>query len=460
MNFNPIIEAQRNYFSTQKTKPLGFRIAQLKKLKHILKANENRLHEAIYKDFKKSSVENELTELALVYHEIDLAIKNLYKWSRKERVGTNILNFPAKSYIIKEPLGVTLVIGAWNYPYNLSFIPSVASIAAGNTVILKPSEIPSHTSSIIAELVNSNFNAEFFHVIEGGIPETTALLKERFDKIFFTGSPKVGQIIYQAAAKYLTPVTLELGGKNPTFFHKDANLDMGIKRMVWAKFLNSGQICICPDYILVDEQIKDAFLKKLIKEIEKYDYSFNKGNYVQIINDRNMQRLLKMLDEKNIYYGGDYSESERYLEPTILYPVNVEDAVMQEEIFGPILPVLTYKTLNEAIEITKRFEKPLSCYIYTGSKKVKEQILKEVSFGAGGVNESIMHFSNSDLPFGGVGHSGFGSYHGKFGFDTFSHHKSILDKPTLMELNLKYYTYTKSKLKIIRRLISSNLKLS
>ena len=460
MNFSQIIKSQRKYFLTQETKSLNFRIKQLKKLKKVLQENEDRLHEAIYKDFKKSAFENQLTELTLIYHEINFAIKNLYKWAKKERVGTDILNFPARSYILKEPLGVTLIIGAWNFPYGLSIIPSVASLAAGNTVIIKPSEIPSHTSQIMAELINSNFEDKFFHVVEGGIPETTALLEQRFDKIFFTGSTRVGKIIYQAAAKHLTPVTLELGGKTPTFFHKDADLETGIKRMVWAKFLNSGQICICPDYVLVHEQIKDTFLKKLVVEIEKHNYAIKKGNYVQIINENNLKRLLKMLNGANIFYGGKHSESDRYLEPTVLHPVNLNEPVMKEEIFGPILPILTYKTLDEAIKITRHLEKPLSCYIYTNSKKVKNRILKEVSFGAGCVNESIMHFANNSLPFGGVGESGFGSYHGKFGFNTFSHHKGVLDKPTWMELNIKYYNYTKFKLKIIKRLILSGLKLS
>lgn len=460
MNFDQILNAQREYFFTHETKALSFRIARLRKLKQILKENESKLHDAIYLDYKKSSFENDLTELTLIYHEINVAIKNLYRWAKRERVGTDILSFPAKSYIIKEPLGVVLVIGAWNFPYNLSIIPSVAAIAAGNTVIIKPSEIPSRTSSIMAELINTNFDKNYLHVIEGGIPETTALLEQRFDKIFFTGSTRVGRIVYTAAAKNLTPVTLELGGKTPTFFHKDANLNVGIKRMVWAKFLNSGQICICPDYVMVHEEIIETFLKKLTAEIDKHNYSFEKGNYVQIINKSNLQRLSKMLNGANIFYGGTYSESDRYMEPTILYPVELNDAVMQEEIFGPILPILTYKTIDEAINITQQFEKPLSCYIYTRNRKVKERILKEVSFGAGCVNESIMHFTNNSLPFGGVGESGFGSYHGKFGFEAFSHKKSVLEKPTWMELNIKYYNYTKSKLKIIKRLILSGLKLS
>ena len=458
MNYDSLLDTQREFFASQVTKPLKFRIQQLKKLKQVLKANESQLHEAIYKDFKKSETENNLTELFPIYHEIDLAVRNLHKWAKRKRVKTNLLNFPASSYIIKEPLGVTLIIGAWNYPYVLTMTPVVAAIAAGNTVILKPSEIAAHTSHMMTELINANFDEGFFHVVEGGVPETTALLVQRYDKIFFTGSPKVGQIIYEAAAKHLTPVTLELGGKNPAFFHKDATLGNGIKRMVWSKFLNSGQICMSPDYILVHEDIKEKFLKKLIAEIEKHDYAIERGNYVQIINDRNFQRLMKMLKNDNIYYGGKTDEAERYISPTILHPVSLGEPVMQEEIFGPILPVLTYKTIDEAIAITKHFEKPLSGYIYTNSRSVKQRLLKEVSFGAGGVNESLMHFSNSELPFGGVGHSGFGSYHGKYGFDVFSHHKAILDKPTWFELNLKYYNYTKAKLKLVKAMFFSRIK--
>lgn len=458
MNYDSLLKTQREFFNAQTTKSVKFRKAQLKKFKHVLKTNESRLHEAIFKDFKKSETENYLTELFLIYHEIDNAVKHLDKWARKARVSTNMFNFPARSYIVKEPLGVTLVIGAWNYPYNLSLIPSIASIAAGNTVILKPSELPSATSNLMAELVNENFESGFFHVVEGGVQETTALLEQRFDKIFFTGSPKVGKIIYKAAAKHLTPVTLELGGKNPTFFHKDANLSVGVKRMVWSKFLNSGQTCVAPDYILVHEDIKDKFLERLVAEIKRHNYKIERGNYLQIINDRNMKRLQSFMNADNVYYGGEYDEQERYLQPTVLYPVNLEDAVMQEEIFGPILPVLTYSNLDEAIAIVKRFEKPLSCYIYSGSKSVKKRLLNEISFGGGCINESVMNFTNDKLPFGGVGESGIGSYHGKFGFDTFTHQKAILDKPNWLELNLKYYSYTKAKFGVIKRLFFSGIR--
>lgn len=460
MNFKTLIASQNSFFLTNATKSIGFRKAQLKKLKQLLLDNEAKLHEAIFKDFKKSDHETNLTELFPVHHEIDIALRKLGRWSKKKRVGTNLLNFPAKSYIVKEPLGVTLVIGAWNYPYVLSLTPLVASIAAGNTVILKPSEIAFHTSKLMTDLINSNFDANYVCVVEGGIPETTALLHERFDKIFFTGSPQVGKIVYQAAAKHLTPVTLELGGKNPAIFHDDASLTIGVKRMVWSKFLNAGQICMSPDYILVHDSIKEAFLKAVVAEIEKYAFSIEKGNYVQIINDRNFQRLTKLIDKDKVYYGGNYNETERYIAPTIMHNVTLEDAVMQEEIFGPILPVITYKTLDEAIAFVHGFEKPLSAYIYTKSNQVKKRLLNEISFGGGCVNESIMHFTNDNLPFGGVGNSGFGSYHGKFGFDTFSHEKAILDKPPLFELNLKYYNYTKSKMKLIKKLFFSKLKLS
>ena len=450
---NEIVLAQKAFFNSNKTKDIDFRIAQLKKLKRVLQENEERMEKAIFEDFSKSAFDNYSTELALLYLEIDDAVKKVRKWAARKRVATNIVNFPARSYMIPEPLGVTLVIGAWNYPYQLSFAPAIAAIAAGNTVILKPSELPANTSKLMAEMVNSNFAPEFFKVVEGGVTETQQLLEQRFDKIFFTGSVGVGRIVYQAAAKHLTPVTLELGGKSPAFILDDTNLEVYVKRLVWAKFVNAGQTCIAPDYVLVKREIKDKFVQMVIAEIKKEQFAIENHNYVQIINERNIQRLSKYIDKNKVVQGGNYDIQTRIFEPTVMDNVSFSDAVMQEEIFGPILPVITFDDINEAIAEVKRREKPLSCYVFTSNKALKDKILHEVSFGGGCVNDAIMHISNSHLPFGGVGESGIGSYHGEYGFKTFSHFKSILEKSAWFEPDLKYFPHSETKFKWMKRIL-------
>lgn len=446
-----LVAQQRHFFYSHRTKDLSFRINELKRLENILRNNIDLLDQAIYKDFKKSSFENYLTELGLVFQDIKQAKNQVHRWSRKQKTKTNFANFPAHSYILPEPLGVTLIISAWNYPYQLSLAPIVAAIAAGNTVILKPSEISSETSRVMATLLNEAFDPSFLKVVEGGIQETTELLEQKFDKIFFTGSTAVGKIIYKAAALHLTPVTLELGGKSPAFITKDANIKMAAKRIVWGKFLNAGQTCIAPDYLYVDAQISEEFLKAAKAEILKARYAFENDNYVQIINDRNFDRLLAIIDPTKVYFGGKADKANRFIEPTILTNVNFEDAVMQEEIFGPILPVLTFHDLDAAIKKVQVLPKALSCYVFTSSQKTKKKVLRYLSFGGGAVNDTIMHISNPHLPFGGVGNSGIGKYHGEAGFAAFSHYKGILDKPIWFEADLKYAPYTKSKLAILKQ---------
>jgi aldehyde dehydrogenase (NAD+) len=441
-----LVASQRTYFNTHATKSIKFRQQQLKKLKKVLQSNEALLYDAIYSDFKKSPFETYSTELALVYNDIDEACKNLRKWSRKKRVRTNLLNFPSTSYIIPEPLGVSLVIGAWNYPYQLSLAPMVAAMAAGCTVFLKPSELPSETSAAITKIISENFSQEYIAVVEGGIPQTTDLLQQKFDKIFFTGSTMVGKIVYKAAAENLTPVTLELGGKSPAFVLKDCDLKMTVKRLIWAKFLNAGQTCIAPDYVMVDRSLAQKFLMLCKEEIEKEHFSFDNGNYTQIIDDKNLKRLQEMIDPAKVYYGGKVNGEQRHIEPTILKNVSFDDAVMQQEIFGPILPIINYDYLEDAIYRVHKLPKPLSCYVFTKSRKVKKEILNRISFGGGMVNDAVTHISNSHLPFGGVGPSGMGSYHGEAGFKAFTHYKSIVEKSTLLELPLKYYPHSKRKL--------------
>ena len=448
-----IVKEQREFFNSNQTKTIDFRILQLKKLRKLLTDNESLLNQAIYADFKKSAFDTFTNELALLYNDIDETIRNVKWWAKRKRVNTNLVNLPSKSYIIPEPLGVSLVIGAWNYPYQLSLAPAIAAIGAGNTVILKPSELPSESSKVMAQLINENFDPAFFMVVEGGISETTELLAQRFDKIFFTGSVPVGKIVYQAAAKHLTPVTLELGGKSPAIIIEGCNLEVTVKRLIWAKFLNAGQTCIAPDYVLVPQALEQRFLELAKKEIEKENFSIQNGNYVQIINKKNVNRLANLLDREKVYFGGNYDEQTRIFEPTIMHHVNFNDQVMQEEIFGPILPVITYESLDAAIAKIKEREKPLSCYIFTSSNTLKNKLLSEISFGGGAINEAVMHITNSNLPFGGVGESGIGAYHGENGFKTFSHYKSILEKLTWIEPNLKYFPHSKLKLWWIKLLL-------
>ncbi len=453
MSYNEIIKKQSDFFHSNKTKDIGFRIGQLKKLRSLIKGHETVLSRATWNDFKKSEFDTYTTEFGILYHDIAEAIKKLPEWAKRKSVATNLVNWPARSYIIPEPLGVCLVIGAWNYPYQLSLSPLVAAIAAGNTVILKPSEIASATSAAMAKMINENFPPEFIFAVEGGIPETTALLENKFDKIFFTGSTAVGKIVYQAAAKNLTPVTLELGGKSPAIVTHDCNLKETAKRLVWAKFLNAGQTCIAPDYVLVDETVKDEFLLLLKEFIKKFDYSFANHNYVQIINERTFHRLTALIDEKKIYFGGETDVQNRYISPTVLTHVTFDDKVMEDEIFGPVLPVIAYSTIDDAILKIRSRPKPLACYIFTNDSIIKNKLLSELSFGGGAVNDAVMHISNPNLPFGGVGSSGIGSYHGEAGFAAFSHHKSILEKLFWWEPDLKYPPNTEKKLSWIKWLM-------
>jgi aldehyde dehydrogenase (NAD+) len=455
MKIENILENHKVFFNSNQTKDIGFRIEQLKKVKIVLKENENLLYKAIYEDFGKSVFETYASELSLIYHEINIAIKQVKNWSKVKKVSTALANFPAKSYVIPEPLGTALIIGAWNYPYLLSILPSITALSAGNTVILKPSEVPSRTSNAIAAVINKNFDSSYFHVIEGGVSITTELLEHRFDKIFFTGSTPIGRLIYQAAAKHLTPVTLELGGKSPTFVFSDCDIKMTARRLAWAKFLNAGQTCVAPDYILVEKSAEERFLNALIEELDKYPQTFQNipDHYTQIINTKNFDRLCDLIDTSRICYGGNYDREARFISPTVLSNVAFDHKIMEDEIFGPILPILSFTDLDATINEVKKRPKPLACYIFSTNRKTVKKLLREISFGGGAVNDSMMHLSNSNLPFGGVGLSGMGSYHAKAGFDAFSHFKSILHKPFWFETSLKYPPYSNGKLKWIRRMI-------
>ncbi len=453
MDIPNLISRQRQFFKSHVTLAISYRKNALHKLKALLQSQEEHLQKAIYTDFGKSAFDSYATELGILYKEIDFYLRKIDGLSAPQRVKTNLANLPGSSYIYPEPYGCTLVIGAWNYPYQLSFGPAIAAIAAGNTCVIKPSELPKNTMMLMADLINKNFPSEFLHVVVGGVEETTLLLKEKFDKIFFTGSTRVGKIVYEAAAKHLTPVTLELGGKSPVIVTRSANLESAVKRIVWGKFLNCGQTCIAPDYILVEEKIKAQFVDLLLKKIQSSNYTEGASHYTRIINERNFDRLVKMIDHKKVIFGGDFKKETLHISPTVMTDISWDDLVMQDEIFGPILPIISFKTYDEAIQAILEKEKPLSAYLFSEDDKEKAQFTQELSFGGGCINDVIIHIANEHLPFGGVGGSGIGSYHGKYGFDCFSHSKSILKKPTWGEPSLKYPPYNSSKLAWIKRLL-------
>ncbi|STY29977.1 aldehyde dehydrogenase [Legionella wadsworthii] len=455
MNIHTVVEEQRKFATIGQAKAIDFRIQQLQKLKKILKENEQNLYNALYSDIKKSPFETYLTELALTYHEIDKAIKTVYKWAKPKPARTLLVLQPGKSFILPEPYGTTLIIGAWNYPYQLTLSPLVAAMAAGNTCIIKPSELPKNTSSVLAQIINQNFDPAYLYVAEGGAEITQELLGFRFDKIFFTGSTAVGKIVAKAAAEHLTPVTLELGGKSPCLVFADADPKISAQRIVWGKFLNAGQTCIAPDYLLVEKAIYPSFLEELKQQIKEVigPNPLESESYIRIINQKHVQRLKQLIDPQKIYAGGIVIESENYIEPTILKDVSFTDDVMKEEIFGPILPVIPFTDLQLVINEIKARPRPLSLYVFGKNTQVQNKILQDISFGGGCINDVIMHISNSNLPFGGVGESGMGSYHGEAGFNTFSHFKSILKRPFWFELPVKYRPYTQWKLKIIRALL-------
>ena len=438
-----IIVKQKEYFKSGKTKSVAFRISILKALKEELEANEQAVFNALKLDFKKSEFETYLSEYSMVMSQLNLVIKNLKKWAKPQRVSSSLLLFPASSFIYKEPYGSVLIISPWNYPFILALEPLILAIAAGNTVVLKPSELTENTSRLISNLVKNVFPEGLVTSIEGGVDVATALLNQRWDYIFFTGSVSVGKIIAQAAAKHLTPVTLELGGKSPCIIDDTVDLKLTAKRVVWGKFLNAGQTCIAPDYILVKKQIKADFTKALIEEIKQAYGNDIKASedFPRIINEKNTQRLANMLNQETISFGGEIDETTCYIAPTLLDNPDLDSPVMQEEIFGPILPILTFETEQDIESVISQYEKPLAFYVFSNSKAFSKGLIERFSFGGGVINDTLMHFGNDKLPFGGVGFSGMGNYHGKFGFDTFSHHKAIVNRKNWIDPPVRYAPY-------------------
>ena len=449
-----IVTEQRQFFNTNKTKDLSFRIEQLKLLKQAILDNESALTKALKADLNKPELEAYVTEIGICLEEIKYTLKHLKSWAKPQKVSTPLPYLPASSQVYAEPLGIVLIIGAWNYPLQLVISPLIGAIAAGNCAILKPSEIAINTSNLLAEIITKYFNSSFISVVEGGKEITQQLLEEKFDHIFFTGSTQVGKSIMSAAAKQLTPVTLELGGKTPCIVDADTHLEHTARRIVWGKFLNAGQTCVAPDYLLVDKTIKQTLLKQIKQTLQEF-YGTNpetSPDYARIINQHHFQRLANLLKTANIIIGGETNSTERYIAPTVVDVITPEDALMQEEIFGPILPVLEYDTIEEAIAFVNAKPKPLALYFFSNNKQHQQQILQETSSGGACLNDTIVHMAFPGLPFGGVGASGIGKYHGKASFETFSHQKSVLKKSFWFDIKLRYAPY-QGKLKFLKRLI-------
>ena len=450
------INKQRKYFSTGETKDINFRIEKLKKLRDVLKSEEEKIFEALKKDLMKSSFESYVTEVAMVYDEINMHIKNIKKWSKKRRVKTPLVQFPAKSFIKLEPYGVVLIIGPFNYPFMLTMDPLIGAIAAGNTAVIKPSESAPETSKILKEILEKVFDEKYvLHVNpERGKEVVEELLKEKFDYIFFTGSATVGKIVMKAASQYLTPITLELGGKSPCIIDKDCKLELAARRIVWGKLLNSGQTCVAPDYLYVHKDIEEEFIKKLEEEIKNQfgNNPLESEDYSKMVNEREFNRVLSYIDKEKLVFGGNYNRKTFQIEPTILKNVTWNDPVMEREIFGPIFPILSFENLDEVIRLVNSKDKPLALYYFSEDKNKIEKIINSTSSGGVTINDTLVHVSSSYLPFGGVGNSGMGEYHGKYSFDLFSNKKGVMNRKTFLDLKIRYAPFL-NKLTIVKKIM-------
>ena len=453
MELKDVVQAQREFFSTNKTKSVEFRKQQLLKLKQVILKYEPQIYQALQKDLNKSEYETYLTEISIVMNEIKCTIKHLDKWCRPHHKKTSLAVMPNKSFTVHEPYGVVLVLSPWNYPFQLALCPIVGAIAAGNCVVLKASHSSANTTKVIAEMISSNFESHYLYVVEDNVPYDT-ILGERYDYMFFTGSARVGRIVMRAASEHLTPVSLELGGKSPCIVEKSADIQDTAKKIVWGKLLNAGQTCVAPDYILVDKKLKENLINNIEKEIaEKYGNPLCNPDYPKIINHHHFVRLCNLIDNEKDKIGGDREKSTLKISPVIFKNVTFQSEIMKDEIFGPIIPVLSYTSIEEVLQELKNRPKPLACYIFTKNKVFAEKIIKEVSFGGGCINDCVLHLANDHLPFGGVGNSGMGQYHGYYSFCTFSHEKAILQNRRIFDIPHRFPPFTKKKLEILRKLL-------
>lgn len=452
-NFNSIITRQREYFESGVTRPLSFRIDALRNLKRAIEENEALINEAMKADLNKSPFETYMTETGMVLDELRFHLKHLPRWIKSRKAATPLAQFHARSTIVPEPRGVVLVMSPWNYPVQLCLEPLIGAISGGNCAVVKPSAYAPATSSAIAKMLGSTFSTEYIAVVEGGREQNQALLDEAFDYIFFTGSVGVGKTVMAAASKNLTPVTLELGGKSPVIVEKTANIKLAARRIAFGKVLNAGQTCVEPDYLLIHQSVKEKFLEEFDRAIKAFFPDGDMSDYPHIITDKHFHRLTNLMKGEKAVIGGGFDASSRYIEPTVLTDITPDSPIMQEEIFGPILPLLTFNKLDECIRLIRSFPRPLALYLFTEDKAVEKRILDTCSFGGGCINDTVIHLANPRLGFGGVGASGMGSYHGKQSFDTFTHYRSIVKKSTWLDLPVRYHPYTDRALKIIRMLM-------
>lgn len=455
-DINLIFKKQKEFFESGKTINVDYRIKNLKKLNDIIKKNEDKILSELKKDLGKSNFEGYVTEVGILYDDINFHIKNVKKWSSEEKRKSPIVYYPSKSYIYKEPYGVTLIIGPFNYPFQLVIAPLIGAISAGNTAIIKPSENSRNIALLLEKLINENFPEEYLRVVNplGGKETVSLLLDKPFDYIFFTGSVRVGKLVMQKAAQHLTPVTLELGGKSPCIVDSDAKLKLAAKRIVWGKFLNAGQTCVAPDYLCVHKSVKDELLKLIINEIRVQfgENVRNSEDYPRIVNKSSLERLSGYLNDGKIYYGGNIDEDNLYMEPTLIIKPDLNSPLMSDEIFGPILPILVYEDLDNVIKFINHREKPLALYYFSESKKKIKYVLTSTTSGGVTINDTIIHVANPNLPFGGVGNSGVGKYHGKESFETFTHNKSVMKRGTFIEFNIRFAPY-KNKLNLVKRIM-------
>lgn len=451
MDIKEIVKAQRAYFETGATRSVAFRKASLLKLQSALREEEGAIAAALQRDFGKNPVETYMTETGMVLEEIRYHLKHLDGWCRPQRVRTPLAQFPAKSVVAPEPHGVTLIMSPWNYPVQLCLSPLVGAVSGGNCAVVKPSAYTPATSRVLARLLGERFDPGYITVVEGGREENSALLEEKFDYIFFTGSVAVGKVVMTAAARQLTPVTLELGGKSPVIVDESADIGLAAKRITFGKVLNAGQTCVAPDYLLIQESVRDSFIKGFEQALQEF---FPGSDYTEmpvIVNENHYQRIKGLLRGEKIAVGGSFDDERRFIAPTLFADVEPSSPVMQEEIFGPLLPMLTYESLDQCVDFIRARPRPLALYLFTASKGAERKILNSCSFGGGCINDTIIHLATPYMGFGCVGDSGMGSYHGKKSFETFSHFRSIVKKSTRLDLPLRYHPYSEKKLNLIRR---------